>query len=72
MLSRDEAVGLPTISVDLRERIVATYAEGKWTREEVAKRHKVSEGMVKKLLQQHRRTGGLAAFGIGFAGVRQS
>jgi transposase len=47
------------ISVDLRERIVTAYAEGAGTREEVAKRFKVSLGMVKKLLQQHSRTGDL-------------
>jgi transposase len=35
------------ISVDLRERIVAAYAERAGTREEVAKRFKVSLGMVK-------------------------
>ena len=47
------------ISVDLRERIVAAYAERAGTREEVAKRFKVSLGMVKKLLQQQSRTGDL-------------
>ena len=34
-----------------------TYDEGKWTQEEVAKRFRVSVGMIKKLLQQRRRTG---------------
>ena len=34
-----------------------TYDEGKWTQEEVAKRFRVSLGMVKKLLMQRRRTG---------------
>jgi transposase len=47
------------ISVDLRERIVAAYAEGEGTRAEVAKRFKVSLGMVKKLLQQQSQTGDL-------------
>jgi transposase len=47
------------ISVDLRERIVEAYASEEGTREEVAKRFKVSLGMVKKLLQQHSRTGDL-------------
>lgn len=47
------------ISVDLRERIVAAYLEEEGTREEVAKRFKVSLGMVKKLLQQRSRTGDL-------------
>lgn len=47
------------ISVDLRERIVEAYARKEGTREEVAKRFKVSLGMVKKLLQQQSRTGDL-------------
>jgi transposase len=50
-----------TISLDLRERIVAAYDEGEGTREEVARRFRVSLGMVKKLLQQRRRTGSIAA-----------
>jgi transposase len=47
------------ISVDLRERIVEAYERQEGTREEVAKRFKVSLGMVKKLLQQQSRTGDL-------------
>jgi len=47
----------PTLSVDLRERILTCYDEGKATRDEVAQRFVVSLGMVKKLLQQRRRTG---------------
>jgi transposase len=47
------------ISVDLRERIVEAYARKEGTREEVAKRFKVSLGMVKKLVQQQSRTGDL-------------
>ena len=47
------------ISMDLRERIVAAYEEREGTREEVAKRFKVSLGMVKKLLAQKDRTGDL-------------
>ena len=47
------------ISVDLRERIVEAYEGEEGTREEVAKRFKVSLGMVKKLLQQQSRTGDL-------------
>jgi transposase len=47
------------ISMDLRERIVEAYARREGTREEVAKRFKVSLGMVKKLLQQQSRTGDL-------------
>jgi transposase len=47
------------ISLDLRERIVAAYDRQEGTRQEVAKRFKVSEGMVKKLLAQSSRTGDL-------------
>jgi transposase len=47
------------ISLDLRERIVAAYDEKAGTREEIAKRFKVSLGMVKKLLAQRARTGDL-------------
>lgn len=49
------------ISLDLRERIVAAYEGREGTREEVAKRFKVSVGMVKKLLAQKSRTGDLRA-----------
>ncbi len=49
------------ISLDLRERIVTAYDEKAGTREEIAKRFKVSLGMVKKLLAQRRRTGDLRA-----------
>lgn len=48
-----------TISLDLRERILAAYDEKEGTREEVAHRFRVSLGLVKKLLQQRRRTGDL-------------
>jgi len=46
--------------LDLRERIVAAYDRGDSTRAQVAARYDVSEGMVKKLLQQRRRTGDIA------------
>ncbi|PTX95781.1 hypothetical protein DB354_10240 [Opitutus sp. ER46] len=49
--------GVKTLSVDLRERIVAAYDVGDVTRAEVAQRFRVSEAMVKKLLQQRRRCG---------------
>ena len=49
------------ISLDLRERIVAAYDGQEGTREEVAKRFKVSVGLVKKLLAQRNRTGDLRA-----------
>jgi transposase len=48
-----------TLSVDLRERIVGAYDGKEGTREEVAKRFKVSVGMVKKLLSQRTKTGDL-------------
>lgn len=50
---------MKTISLDLRERILATYDQGEETRETVARRFRVSMGMVKKLLQQRRRIGDL-------------
>lgn len=46
-----------TISLDLRERILDSYDGREGTRLQVAHRYRVSEGMVKKLLQQRRRTG---------------
>ena len=46
-----------TLSLDLRERILASYDQEEGTREEVGRRYRVSLGMVKKLLQQRRRTG---------------
>jgi len=48
-----------TISLDLRERILAAYDQEEGTREEVARRFRVSLGLVKKLLQQRRHTGDL-------------
>lgn len=51
---------MATISLDLRTRILSTYDEGRSTREEVARRYRVSLGMVKKLLQQRRATGDIA------------
>lgn len=49
-----------TLSLDLRERILASYDRKEGTRGEIAERFKVSLGMVKKLLQQRRRTGEIA------------
>jgi len=48
------------ISLDLRQRIVASYDQNEGTREEIAQRFRVSLGMVKKLLQQRRHTGDIA------------
>jgi transposase len=50
---------MKTISLDLRERILAAYDDEEGTREVVARRFRVSLGMVKKLLQQRRRIGDL-------------
>ena len=49
-----------TLSLDLRERILASYDHGEGTRYRIAQRYRVSLGMVKKLLQQRRRTGDVA------------
>lgn len=46
-----------TLSLDLRERILASYDRDEGTRPEIAHRFRVSLGMVKKLLQQRRHTG---------------
>jgi transposase len=46
-----------TLSLDLRERILASYDHREGTRQQVAQRYQVSLGMVKKLLQQRRRIG---------------
>jgi len=49
-----------TLSIDLRQRILDTYDRQEGTRIEVAHRFRVSLGMVKKLLQQRKRTGDIA------------
>jgi transposase len=49
-----------TISLDLRQRIVASYDQGEGTREDIAKRYRVSLGFVAKVLYQRRRTGDIA------------
>ena len=46
-----------TLSLDLRERIVAAYDRGDGTRLQIAQRYNVSESMVKKLLKQRAKTG---------------
>jgi transposase len=46
-----------TLSYDLRKRIVDAYDRGEGTRQQIAERYNVSLGMVKKLLQQRRKTG---------------
>ena len=49
-----------TTSLDLRERILACYDKEEGTRARIAHRFRVSLGLVKKLLQQRRRTGDIA------------
>ena len=46
-----------TLSLDLRERILASYDNEEGTRDQIAHRYRVSLGMVKKLIQQRRHTG---------------
>jgi transposase len=46
-----------TLSLDLRERILASYDNEEGSRQDIADRYRVSLGMVKKLLQQRKRTG---------------
>ncbi len=48
-----------TLSLDLRERILASYDNEEGTRQEIADRYRVSLAMVKKLLQQRRRIGAI-------------
>lgn len=49
-----------TLSLDLRQRLLDSYDHQEGTRAEIARRFRVSLGMVKKLLQQRRRTGDIA------------
>ena len=51
---------MPTISLDLRQRIISSYDQGAGTRADLAKRYRVSLGLVAKLLHQRRRTGDIA------------
>ncbi len=52
---------MKALSLDLRERILSTYDKENGTREQVARRFRVSLGMVKKLIQQRRHTGEIGA-----------
>ncbi len=52
---------MKTLSLDLRERILAAYDAAAATREMVAGRFRVSLGMVKKLIQQRRHLGEIGA-----------
>jgi transposase len=49
-----------TISLDLRQRILVSYDNQDGSRVEIARRFRVSVGLVKKLLQQRRHTGDIA------------
>lgn len=51
---------MAALSMDLRERILASYDRGEGTREQIASRYQVSLGMVKKLIQQRRHSGDIA------------
>lgn len=57
----DRMKGVKTLSLDIRERILACYDNAEGTRVEIANRFRVSLGMVKKLLQQRKRTGEIGA-----------
>jgi hypothetical protein len=49
------------LSLDLRERILASYDNLEGTRQEIADRYRMPLGVVKKLLQLRRRTGNIGA-----------
>jgi transposase len=51
---------MPTISLDLRRRIIKAYDQKQGTREDIARRFDVSVGLVAKLLHQRRKTGDIA------------
>ncbi len=52
---------MKTLSLDLRERILASYDADEGNRQDVADRYRVSLGLVKKLLQQRKHTGDIQA-----------
>jgi transposase len=47
-------------SLDLRQKIVETYAEGKISQRQLAKQFRVALSFIEKLLKQHRQTGSIA------------
>jgi transposase len=51
---------LKTIRLALRQEILRNYNRGNHTRQEIADKHGVSLGMVKKLLSQRKNTGQIA------------
>ena len=46
-------------SLDLRQRIVDTYAEGNTSQRQLAKRFRVAPSFVQKILKQYRETGSI-------------
>ena len=48
---------MSTLSLDLRGRLLIAYDNHEGTRDEIAHRFRVTEGMAKNLLQQRRRIG---------------
>jgi transposase len=50
-----------TYSLDLRQRVVAVYDQGRWTQAEVAERFQVSRRWLCLLLQRRRERGSVAA-----------
>jgi transposase len=48
---------MATLSLDIRQRILACYDEDQYTRQAIATRFCVSLGMVKKLIQQRKHLG---------------
>ncbi len=46
-------------SLDLRQRIVDTYAEGNTSQRQLAQRFRVAHSFVQKILKQYRETGSL-------------
>lgn len=61
ILRSSQGHSMATLSMDLRQRILAAYDAGEGTRQDIAERFRVSLGMVKKLLQQRRSTGEIGA-----------
>ena len=46
-------------SLDLRQRIIDTYAEGNTSQRQLAQRFRVAPSFVQKILKQYRETGSL-------------
>lgn len=57
-------------SLDLRQRVVAAYEQGKGSLAEVAEQFNVGQTFLKKMLRQHRETGSVAPLAHG--GGRQA